>query len=339
MTATTERPAGGAAPAGARPGAERQRKRPRPAQLLAPLSLAAIVVTFGVLSENFLTGSNLQVVLASSALLALAAVAMTVVVRAGGIDLSVGVAVDLGAYGAAALVAAGYVPWVAVVGGLLCALVVGAVNAVLVTVVGIRPFLATLAVWLIGSSAQQLLTGGGAPIYLSRGETPDGFRVLGNGQVLGFDVPVAAALVGALVVAAALGATVWGRVLTAAGDQPSATRIAGGAAGPTTASAYLLAALVAGLAGVLLASKSSGFVPFSGQLYVLDAIGAVFIGATLSRTGRTSVVGSLVGVLIFTLLSNGMNLVALSAFWQDLARGLVLLAVLVAAAVLARRAR
>ncbi|NKX51687.1 hypothetical protein HER39_14170, partial [Arthrobacter deserti] len=101
--------------------------------------------------------------------------------------------------------------------------------------------------------------------------------------------------------------------------------------------AYLLAAGVAALAGVVLASRTYAFIPASGQLYVMDAIGAVFIGATLSKYGRVSVPGTLVGVLIFALLANGMNLAGLSFFWQGLARGLALLLVLLLGVLLARR--
>ncbi|GER24110.1 branched-chain amino acid ABC transporter permease [Zafaria cholistanensis] len=306
-------------------------------QLVAPLALAAILFVFTLLSDQFLRADNLAAVLNQSALLALAAVAMTLVVRAGGIDLSLGVAIDLSALAAAALIADGYYAWVAIAGGLVFGAVVGLVNALLIVGLRIPPFLATLSVWFVGTSVQQLLTGGGAPIYLSGPRVPAEFAFLGGtGLVAGVPVAIAAALAVAVLGWALLETTRFGRALTAAGEQPRAAAIAGRRVGALTFSAYVIASLLAAVAGVLLAARTNGFVPASGQLYVLDAIGAVFIGATLSRIGRPSVPGTLVGVLIFALLANGMNLIGLSFFWQGLGRGVALLLILLAGVVLAR---
>lgn len=305
-----------------------------PARLIAPGTLALILLTFSVLSPVFLTVGNLVGILGQVALLALVAVGLTVVVRAGGIDLSIGVALDLGALASAWLILDGYRAWVAVVGGLLFALLVGLVNAVLIVLLRIPAFLATLSIWFVGTSVQQLLTGGGAPIYLSAPRVPEGFAVIGRGYFLGIDAAVVNTVVVALAIAVLLSLTRYGRELTLTGEQPRAARISGLRTKPLLASAYLLCAVVAGFAGVILASRTNGFVPGSGQAYLMDAIGAVFIGATLSRHGRVSVPGTLVGVLIFALLNNGMNLIGLSFFYQDLGRGLVMLAILLLAAAL-----
>lgn len=309
-------------------------------QALAPAVLAVLLIVFAVLSPSFLTAGNLLGVLNQNALLLLAAVAMTVVVRAGGIDLSIGVAIDLAALTASALLADDYVAWVAIVGALLVGLLVGAVNAFLIVVLRIRPFLATLSVWFIGGGVQQVATDGGSPIYLSRGSVPDEFAWLGAGSVLGVAAPILIAVLVLVIVWAALERSRWGRVLTAAGEQPTATRIAGRMAGTSMATAFVFAAGIAAIAGIILAARSNGFVANSGQLYVLDSIGAVFIGTTLSRTGRPNLFGTLVGVLIFALLTNGMNLVGLSFYWQGLARGVVLILILLLGVLLARdRAR
>lgn len=305
-------------------------------RLIAPVALAAILLGFGMLSPAFLTAGNLAGVLGQMAILALVAIGMTIVVRAGGIDLSIGVAVDLAALGSAALIADGYRAWVAIAVGLAFGLVVGAVNAALIVGLRIPPFLATLSVWFIGTSVQQLLTGGGAPIYLSKPRVPIEFALLGRGYLLDVDGVIISALVAALLIGALLGATRWGRGVTVTGEQPTAARISGLRINRLTVSAYLLCSLVAGFAGVILASRTNSFVPGSGQAYLMDAIGAVFIGATLSRFSRVSVPGTLVGVLIFALLSNGMNLVGLSFFWQGLGRGVVLLAILLLGVLLSR---
>jgi ribose transport system permease protein len=306
-------------------------------RLIAPLVLAAIMFAFTLLTPTFLTAGNLLAVLNQTAILALVAAGMTVVVRAGGIDLSIGVALDLAALAAAAAIADHYVPWVAAAAGLAFGLAVGLVNAFLIVALRIPPFLATLSVWFIGTSVQQLLTGGGAPVYLVRSQVPEGFALWGNGHLLGIPVPVVAAVLAAGIIYLALDRTRWGRELTVSGEQPNAARISGKRVAALSVSAYVLAAGVAALAGVILASRTYGFIPASGQLYVMDAIGAVFIGATLSKYGRVSVPGTLVGVLIFALLANGMNLAGLSFFWQGLARGVALLLVLLLGVLLNRR--
>ncbi|GAA2561512.1 ribose transport system permease protein [Neomicrococcus aestuarii] len=304
---------------------------------IAPVTLGVILFAFSVMTPTFLTSGNLVSVISQMALLALVATGLTIVIRAGGIDLSIGVALDLGALASAALIYDGYRAWVAVVGGLLAALIVGLINAGLVVLLRIPPFLATLSIWFVGTSVQQLFTSGGAPIYLSAPRVPEGFAVIGRGYWLEIDAAVINFLVVAVVVGLLLGVTRFGRRLTHTGEQPGAALLSGLKTKRLIASSYVLCSLIAGFAGVILASRTNSFVPGSGQAYLMDAIGAVCIGATLSRFGRVSVPGTLVGVLIFALLSNGMNLIGLSFFWQGLGRGIVLLAILVIAALLAKQ--
>lgn len=305
-------------------------------RLIAPVVLAGILLVFSVLSPVFFSTDNLLGVLNQAAILALVAIGMTVVVRAGGIDLSIGVALDLAALAAAAAIADGYRPWVALIVGLAFGLTVGLVNAALIVLLHIPSFMATLSVWFIGTSVQQLLTGGGAPIYLQKSQVPEGFALWGNGTVLGLPIPLVLAVVAAGAVYLGLDRTRWGRELTVTGEQRTASRISGKRVSRLAVSAYVLGAALAALGGVVLASRTYAFIPASGQLYVMDAIGAVFIGATLSRFGRASVPGTLVGVLIFALLANGMNLIGLSFFWQGLARGVALLVVLLLGILLTR---
>ncbi|NKX49581.1 ABC transporter permease, partial [Arthrobacter deserti] len=139
-----------------RPAAPARRPAAILPRLIAPLVFAAIMLAFTLLTPAFLTGDNLLAVLNQTAILALVAAGMTVVVRSGGIDLSVGVPLDLAALAAAAAIADHYVAWVAVAAGLAFGLAVGLVNAFLIVVLRIPPFLATLSVWFIGTSVQQL---------------------------------------------------------------------------------------------------------------------------------------------------------------------------------------
>ncbi|MFT4010651.1 MAG: ABC transporter permease [Nocardioidaceae bacterium] len=308
-------------------------------RLVAPVMFGAVLVTFTLLSGHFLTATNLLQVADEAALLAIVAIGMTVVVRAGGIDLSIGVALDLGALTTAHLLSNGYVTVVALVGGVLTGVLIGAVNAVLVLGLRITPFMATLSVWFVGTSAQQILTDGGSPVYLRTGTLPLDFVQLSDAELLGLSASAWTAIVMAVLVGAALTLTRWGRVLTMSGDQPEASRVVGVRTRLTLGTAYVVAAALAGVAGFLLVSRSNGYVPNSGQAYLLDAVGAVFVGATLSSRGFTTVVGTLVGVLLFALLANGLSLAGISYFWEGLARGVVLLTVLVVVTRLRKRAR
>lgn len=305
-------------------------------RLLAPTLLLVLVVTFGMLSPNFLTVNNLVGVVNQYALLLLAAIAMTVIVRAGGIDLSVGVAIDLAALTTAFMLYDGFVAWFSIIFGILTGVLVGGVNAFLVVGLKIRPFMATLSIWFIGAGVQLVATDGGSPIYLSKSRTPEDFQYLSQGSVFGLAFPLLTAIAVLIVVWVLLERSSWGRVGTLAGDQPRATRIAGRRSSTALAGAWVIAGVIAAVAGILLAARSQGFVVNGGQAYLLDAIGAVFIGATLSRTGRPTLAGTAIGVLIFGIMANGMNLIGLSFHWQGLARGAVLLVILLLAAQLSR---
>lgn len=297
--------------------------------------LAALVLLAGFFSlatPSFLTAGNLQSLLVNNfALLAIVALAMTLAVSAGGIDLSVGSAIDFSALAFVSLVLAGQPVVLAAVAGLGAGALVGAFNAVLIAGLGISPFLATLGTLFIGRSAQQLLTDGGNPVYLPQSGIPAAFSMLGHGALLGVPVPLLA--VGLLALAlAALSATRFGRAVLAIGIQPGVARYSGLRMRRTLAGVYVGAASVAAVAGIILSATVNVYVPSSGNAFLLNAIGAAFIGTTLSREARPNVPGTLVGVLLLAILANGLLLTGISFYWQQVATGLLILLVLAASA-------
>lgn len=309
------------------------------ARFLAVIAFALLCLYFSFASPVFFSGSNLTNLLSAVALLAIVSLAMTFVVRSGGIDLSVGIALDFGAMGAIYMVSQGFVAWVAVAVGLLAGLVIGAANALFIVVLRVSPFLATLSTMFIGQSFQNVVTQGGSPTYLLPSTNPRAFQMLGQGQAVGLDVPIVIAAVVLLAGWFVLERVVLGRAMTAVGIQTPVARIAGIPVRAVTGVAYILSSMTCALAGILLASRLASFVPLSGDYYLLDSIGAVFIGTTLHKESQPNVVGTLVGVLIFGVLSNGLNLIGLSFYWQGFARGLVLLLVLGLSVILAKRRR
>ncbi len=295
------------------------------------LALLAVMAFFGATTPSFLVPANLLGILVNSfALLALVSCGMTLSVAAGGIDLSVGTAVDLASLAFVALVAAHQSFALAVAAGLLAAAATGLFNAMLVSGLRIAPFLATLGTLFIGQSAQQLATSGGQPIYLLTGHLPDGLPFAGHGRVLGVPFVLVAVALCLAIFAAALGATAFGRRLLAQGAQPGVAWYSGLPVRRDAALAFVASGLVCGLAGILLSCTVRAYVPLSGNGFLLNAIGATFIGTTLDPERRPSIGGTALGVLLLGVVGNGLLLIGWNFYWQQVGTGTLILLVLAA---------
>lgn len=303
------------------------------------LALVTVFAIFSFATPTFLTIANLQSILVNNfTLLAIAAIAMTFAVSVGGIDLSVGTAIDFASFVFVSLVLAGQPVMVAALAGLGAGAAVGAFNAVLISGIGISPFLATLGTLFIGRSIQQLLTNGGNPVYLPPSGVPEAFRFLGRGAIGGIPVPL---IIAAIII---IGATViltrarFGRVALAIGIQPSVVRYSGIAARAHVAVAFILAGLIAAVAGLILSATVTVYIPSSGSAFLLNAIGATFIGTTLSRLGRPNIPGTVLGVLLLGIVANGLLLTGLNFYWQQVGTGLLIFAVLALSFITRRKA-
>ena len=277
-------------------------------------ALVGVFALFSILAPAFLTVGNLQSILVNNfTLLAIVSIAMTFAVTAGGIDLSVGTAVDFASFAFVSLVLAGEPVSLAALAGLAAGALVGAVNAVLVSVIGVAPFLATLGTLFIGRSIQQLLTNGGNPVYLPPSGIPDAFRFLGHGTIASVPVPlvIAAAVIAAS--AAILAWTRFGRVVLSIGIQPSVVRYSGINLGIPVGATFILAGVIAAIAGLVLTATVTVYIPSSGNAFLLNAIGATFIGTTLSPLGRPNILGTVLGVLLLSVVANGLLLTGLNS--------------------------
>ncbi|MGF6096179.1 ABC transporter permease [Pseudomonas sp. 18175] len=287
--------------------------------LTLPLVFALIVVVFALQAPGFLSGGNLKsLVLNNFVLLAIVAIGMTYAVAAGGIDLSVGTALDFASFSFVVLLNGGHGWAFAATGALLAALLVGGVNAGLIAGLRISPFLATLGTLFIGTSAQQLLSDGGQPIYITQGLKPELTGLTPLLIVLGL----------ALFYGLALARGRLGRELLAQGTQPLLAYYSGLSVRRIVTVVALATALACGVAGVLLSSTVSAYVPLSGNAFLLNAIGAVFIGTTLNRQGRANIPGTLLGVLFINVIANGLLLIGWNFYWQQVATGVLIFAVL-----------
>lgn len=300
------------------------------------VAFVALVAGFAQRSDVFLGVSNLRNLASGAVVLLVVALAMTLVVGSGGIDLSVGTSLDVGAWVVILAMTGLHLGWgpamlVAVAAGLA----VGALNSGLIAGLGVSPFLATLGMLFVGRSVQQVGTGGGANVTFRN--APEEFHRFGVGSWLGVPVKV---WVGAVAVAAVwflMARTTYGRRLDAIGLSPEVARNAGIKVRRDLSVAYLTASALAAFAGVLLTAGLRIYTPHAGFSYQTDAIAAVFIGAALSARGRPNVPGTVLAVLFLEVLSNGLDLVGLDFNVKVVVRGAVLVLALVLSFGLARR--
>lgn len=284
------------------------------------LVLAVLAAVLALLSERFLTPANLLNVTRQVTINAILAAGMTVVILSGGIDLSVGAVLAIAGAVAAGVMAAGW-SWAA---GVLAALAVGlasgAVNGVFVAHAKLPPFIVTLATMALARGLTLVYTGG-RPIAV-RDMT---FAWFGHGYVGPLPAPVV--LMAAVYVLGYLMLTRMkiGRLIYAVGGNETACRMAGIRVERVKVAVYCLSGLMSGLAAVVLAARLVSAQPTAGLGYELDAIAAVILGGTSLSGGRGSIGGTVVGAFIIGILANGLNLLNVSPFYQDVAKGLVIL--------------
>ena len=291
------------------------------------LSLALWAAT-----PHFATVNNLVNVLDQSATVGVLAVGMTFVILTGGIDLSVGSLVALAgiAFGAAAR--AGLPAAIAAAAGVAVGAAAGLANGLLVTAGRLPPFIATLGTMSVARGAALMLTDG-RPI--SGFSAP--VRALAHAAPLGIPAPVLLLLAVVAAAHVALTRTVLGRYVYAVGGNEVAAALSGVNVSGWKIAVYVLSGVGSALAALLLVARLDSAQPVAGIGYELDAIAAVVIGGASLLGGSGTVLGTLVGALLMTVLRNGLNLLSVSSYVQQVAIGLVIIAAVVVDMTLHRR--
>lgn len=290
------------------------------------VALVALVLALSLATDNFLSSYNLSVVVRQAAFVGLVALGQTLVLLVGGIDLSVGAGAGLSStVGAIALTAWGVPPWLVIPFTMAFGFALGATNGIFVAWLRLNPFIVTLATWEIFAGLTLVITKG-YPIR-PLGES---FTVYGKGEPFGIPVPVLIFVAVALVLVWMLTQTRFGRNIFAVGGNREAAILAGIPARRVEFIAYGMSGMLASMAGILFASRMDAAQPSVGEGWLMGAITAAILGGTSLRGGQGSIVGTVMGALLLTVLANGTVLLNVSGFWQRVIVGaVVLVAVLV----------
>ncbi|KQM17847.1 hypothetical protein ASF83_01795 [Plantibacter sp. Leaf171] len=325
-----------APPAAPSAAAESTTKR-RPVSRLGLIGYAIVVieiVVFAVASPGFLDPANLATILTQSAVYAIAAFGLSVVVVTGGedvvrggIDLSIGAVLGFSGALVAVLLQAQLGLPLALLLGLGATALIGLVNG-LVVVAGIRPLLVTLAMMSIVTSLTIVITDN-VKVPVSDG----GLVWLRSGHVLGVPAAVVVLVIVFAIVAFATGRTSWGVRNAAVGQNPTAARVAGISVNRHLVGSYVLAAVLAGIAGVLMTSRLSAALPGIGEQSLIDILLATFLSIAFSRRLVVTITGTLFSAVFVAILTNGFSQLGVPSQWIGITKGVLILLVLAVAAI------
>src|ERR1700730_2684941 len=287
--------------------------------------LVVLLVAVGALtlaSNEFLTGGNLSNLARQVAIFGIIAVGQLLVILTAGIDLSVGSVLGLSGAVTAQLLVAGLVAPVAILVGLAIGAALGLANGLLVTRFKLPPFIATLGMLGIARGVVLVITD--AKTVQGNG-LPEAFQSIANGTVLGVPNLLIIAVAVPVAVWFMLTRTVFGRYVYAVGSNPESARLAGVPVATVTVAVYAISGLLAGLGGVLLTSRLGAGIPTAGTGFELNAIAACVIGGASLFGAKGSALGAAAGALIMGVLNNGGNLLAINAFYLQIAIGILIL--------------
>ncbi len=298
-------------------------------RLLAFSGLIVLVIGFSIASPNFMQTANIINILQAASVNGVLAVAATLVIISGGIDLSVGTLMTFCAVVTGVVLTYLGLPLpLGIAGAILTGTASGLVSGFIIAKLKVPPFIATLGMMLI-LKGLSLVVSGTKPIYFNG--TP-GFSQISLGSIVGTVIPqipipngVLVLFAVAIVVSFVLGKTALGRYTFALGSNEEAVRLSGVNVDRWKIAVYAVAGSICGIAGLLIASRLNSAQPALGQGYELDAIAAVVIGGTSLSGGRGTVLGTLIGALIISVLANGLRILSVAQEWQTVVTGCIII--------------
>ena len=279
-----------------------------------------MLIVFSLLSPFFLSLQNFLSIGNNMAYIGLMAAAQTLLIIAGGLDLSVAAVAGISGVLLAVLTGAGLNIWPSAVLSLALGAFIGWLNAFSVTRFRINPLIATLGMLNIIEGLSLVLTGG-----LTRPMSDPNFAFIGSGRILGVPMPLILMVISFAALYWVTSTTRFGRFVYATGGNPDASRLAGVPVRGTLTRLYMLSGAFGALSGLVLVAMLGASAPTAASANLLTVVAAVILGGTSLAGGRGSVWGTLLAVLILGTLNNGLVLMNVSSFWQEVTQGIVLL--------------
>lgn len=300
------------------------------------LTFSALIVfsiIFQLLSDSFLTPTNLLVVARQSSIIAMVAMAQLVVLIAGGIDLSVGSVVGLSGIITAGVLATTGSLALGLLAGMGVGLAVGIVNGLIITQLRIMDIITTLAMLFIAHGLIYAYSGG-HPIYEN---IPKEFLWLGQGKFGPVTMPIVFTIIIAIVISIFLNNTKYGRNLYAVGGNPEVAFRAGINIRIYKFAAYVLSGLLCGFTGIVLTSRLGSGQPATGESLMLDSVAAVILGGASLSGGLGTITGTIIGVLVIGIMSNGLTLIGATYYTQEILKGVMLVLAVLLNAIRSRK--
>ena len=288
------------------------------------VGLLLLIVVVSILSPSFLSTRNILNILRQTSVNAIIAAGMTFVILTGGIDLSVGSVLALSGAFAASLLASGQSIIVAVIAAIVVGAVVGFLNGFVIAKGKLQPFIATLATMTILRGITLVFTDG-KPITLGSNALAMAFGKIGGGTILGVPSPVIITILVFITCYYILNYTKMGRYTYALGGNEEATKLSGLNTDRIKIWVYTISGILSAVAGIIITSRLYSAQPTAGTGYELDAIAAVVLGGTKLTGGKGKISGTIIGALIIGVLSNALNILDVSSYYQMMVKGIVIL--------------
>lgn len=285
------------------------------------IALIILIIAISIVSPDFRTINNFLSLLRQSAINGLIAFGMTCIILTGGIDLSVGSVLALTSIICAHTIKLGLPAPLAMLVALIFGIILGVISGLMVTKSRLQPFIATL-ITMTGYRGLTMIISGGKPI--SRLGDNVLLNNIGKGSFLGIPTPVWILIVFFAIFLFVLKKTVFGRQIYATGSNANAAELAGININKTKLIVYAASGFMSALSGLILVSRLGSAQPTLGEGYELDAIAAVALGGTSMTGGRGKITGTLIGILIIAVLNNGLNIIGVSSYYQDVVKALVI---------------
>jgi inositol transport system permease protein len=289
--------------------------------------LIALIIVMSLLAPTFLTSGNLINIVRQMSVVGIVAIGVTMIIITTGIDLSSGSVIALVSVVVASMshAGSGYPLAVALIVGLGLGLLTGIINGAIISKGKIAPFIVTLGMMTIARGAALLYTKG-KPI----GNLSDGFKVIGQGSLFGIPIPILIFLFVGFISYIMLNKTKFGKYVYAIGGNEQAAVIAGVNVDKFKIMIYGFAGLLTAIGGIILTSRIASGQPTAGVMYELDAIAAAVIGGTSLSGGIGTIGGTIIGALIIGVMNNGLDLLNVSSYWQQILKGtIIVVAVLI----------